>query len=275
MKEKKLAAIIVLVLLGVLMSAPVWSGDEEGIREAIRIVRDRFNVRDWESLVGKIEEIKVPPPVAPVEGGEIDSLVFSAGAGDVQERGFDIPVKLTPAQKDTIQQLERLGWIREEILGVVGGMSREGGFNPVEPAPGDTLLSGAFGEKGKTSIVQPQRLYAFKLEKIYHDYVTTCEEEYPLEERKVMKGELREVFEEIPPEVGLFLDVQEIKVSGAHATAHVAYYFKAMADTERSKRYLALGRQKMTLQLDKRDERWKLKAVKGLVNTMKTAVKAK
>ncbi|MCD6335385.1 MAG: hypothetical protein J7M27_08655 [Candidatus Latescibacteria bacterium] len=36
-----------------------------------------------------------------------------------------------------------------------------------------------------------------------------------------------------------------------------------------------LDKQKMTLQLDKRGERWKLKAVRGLVNTMKTAVKAK
>ena len=90
-----------------------------------------------------------------------------------------------------------------------------------------------------------------------------------------MKGELREVFEEIPPEVGLFLEVQEIKFSGAHATAQVAYYFKAMADTERSKRYLALGKQKMTLLLEKRDERWKLKEVKGLVNTMKTVAKGK
>ena len=41
------------------------------------------------------------------------------------------------------------------------------------------------------------------------------------------------------------------------------------------KRYLALGKQKMTLELDKRDERWKLKGVSGLVNTMKTVAEGK
>lgn len=258
MKEQKVVVIIVTVVLGLLMSAPVWSGDEEGIRDAIRIVRDRFNVRDWESLIGKIEENEALLPITPGEGSWKDTLFV---AGDVEA-----------AQEGSLEDLDR-GGMDSLLFEAQTGISGGGGLYPVESAGGDS--SGGVWEVGKTPVVQPQRPYAFKPEKIYHDYVTTCEEEYPLEERKTMKGELREVFEEIPPEVGLFLEVQEIEVSGAHATAQVAYYFKAMADTERSKRYLALGKQKMTLQLDKRDERWKLKEVKGLVNTMKTVAKGK
>ncbi|MCK4590546.1 MAG: hypothetical protein KAT86_02240, partial [Candidatus Latescibacteria bacterium] len=108
---------------------------------------------------------------------------------------------------------------------------------------------------------------------IYHDYVTTSEEEYPLEERKAMKEELRQVFEEIPSEVGLFLEVKGIEVSGEHATVQAVYFFKAMMDTERSRRYIALGKKEMTLQLEKDEGRWKLKGVKGFVDEMKAVAK--
>ena len=276
MREKRLAVFILSGLLGVLMSAPVWGGDEEEIQEAIRIVRDRFNVRDWESLVGKIEEEGAL--VAPVEDSWKDSLVFSEDAGDIQEGSLGIPVELTPAQEDSVQALERLGLSREEALRlVVGGseMSGGGGFYTEEPARGDTSWVGAPGETDGMPMARPDRPYAFNREKIYHDYVTTCEEEYPLEERKGMRGALREVFEEIPPEVGLFLEVKGIEISGEHATVQVAYFFKAMVDTERSKRYIALGTRQMTLALEKRGERWKLSEVKALVDEMKAVAKSR
>ena len=289
MREKRWAVLILSGLLGVLVSAPVWGGDEEDIREAIRIVRDRFNVRDWESLVGKIEEEGAL--VAPVEDSRKDSLMFSGGVGDIQGGSLGIPDKLDPAQEDTVRALERLGLSREEALRLVvvrrsqmsredslrfaehSGMGRGDGVYTEEPAGGDTSWVGAQGEVGGTPMARPHRPYAFRPEKIYHDYITTAEEEYALEERKGMRGALREVFEEIPPEVGLFLEVRGIEISGEHATVRVAYYFKAMVDTERSRRYTALGKREMTLHLGKREERWKLKEVKGLVDEMKAVAK--
>ncbi len=101
--------------------------------------------------------------------------------------------------------------------------------------------------------------------------VSVGDQEYTLEDRTSLAGELRSLFETLPPDVRLFFTEERIEVSGKSATVEVGYYFKSKSEfpSEESKAFLEVKGTLRLILVQGEEGGWKLSKAKEVVDQMK------
>lgn len=215
--------------------------DEDLIRDAIRIFRDRFNVKDFASLSGQKEPPRILRPVhAP--GSSRRPMLSSTPAPEITSRG-SLPMKsqtrdVTAASQDSLLRFEAVE-------------------APVEPAR-------------ETEKTYPPVVLASKrpVKQRYFCDITTSGQEYSSTERKELKEGWFALFEKIPPDVQIAFREEQIHVKGNTATVTARYVFRRRSLTRQNERFAGME-DAVTFHLRKEAGAWKIQHAGEFLNTMK------
>jgi len=205
------------------------------VRDALRVLQDRFNVRDKISLVGDVDfEYGYMSEEATHRVG-IFSVAQLAGL-------YTEPGRSTTPGGDAPPEL--LGADAQNLI----GRNRRA------------------GEEGLVLVLRrPPPSYR------YREDITTAAQDYSMAERRLLRWDLDYLFESIPPEVSLFMTPTALSIQGTQAEVTVDYEFRTMVDTPLSASYAGQGGT-LVLRWRKIGEEWHLEQLRTFVDQIRAAL---
>ncbi len=273
--------------------AVVDSVEEQAVRQAISLLRDSFNGRDFLSLSGEVdfEYMYIPVGTArPPHNYTLSSLLHPAPEPVAPDTGVAItsPVTLEEALdylpsavRDTLvlnpPNVQRIVLLGKGFQIIADGDARPPVPPSVAPAeekpdPLGVDLAALEGRNlASTSLHIKQELALFR-PKYYgtrREEVSTATAEYSLAERRLLRWDVKYLFRQMPAHVLLRLVPLSIAVAGDKATAEMEYSFGSMGDSPASRVFTERAVAPMTLRLAKTTAGWRIQEMAVFIALMR------